>query len=196
MTRKVCCALCFALAAMASVRAFSKSEAAAKPAEFQRVAKQVSRPALIGELVQPGRAPVYLFSGYECTDCDADIELLVSKASDAPLDFKRKDARRFVFPGRYSSYDDPKRLISETRAFYGSCIEGKSDVVIWVGARYARWNEKGEETRGKWDIREFIEPFENYELKQLSASAKVDASKMKTRKGCREIPGRDRLSPP
>lgn len=149
--------------------------------------------------IRSARGKTYLIlSGKDCEfeGCDANISIYVHSPEDGPM----KDSAtqvRYVHPGK--EYDVRKyieegkeELAYEGRAFWGRCLPGRGEMVIW--------HEKFKLDDGSWKRDVYIlEPGEEG-LKDTFIDKKVppisQTLKMVSGGKCREIPGISRMSEP
>lgn len=86
-------------------------------------------------------SPFVLVSGFECNDCDANRSVLVRsvKADPLPNVYSGPIPGHFAYPGRVTHYDTGA-LLTDTRLFYGRCMQGSGPVIVqfateWTFAR-------------------------------------------------------------
>lgn len=85
---------------------------------------------LIDLLVFDQGVPFILFSGRECTECDAEKQLYVHAIQDAVY-----PVLGYPYPGQHFDRES-KQLVAETRAFYGQCLTQKAEKTVLFYTRY------------------------------------------------------------
>jgi hypothetical protein len=83
---------------------------------------------VIDQLRTAHKLPYYLLSGVSCNGCDESKSIYIHSPSDGPIAGGRQP--RFDHPGRLIRRED-RTVISETRMFFGNCVPGHPDAVIW-----------------------------------------------------------------
>lgn len=144
-----------------------------------------------------------ILSGKSCDECDANISIYVHSPQDGPM--KGEEAQvRYTHPGK--EYDvrayieqGKKVLAYEARAFWGRCMPGRGDMVIW---HEKLWMEDRSFRKDVF----ILEPGEKG-LKETFISGPgwpkarklpsiSQTLKMVSGGECREIPGISRMSEP
>jgi hypothetical protein len=80
-----------------------------------------------GQLKAKGKAPYLVFTGRECSDCDAEISVFIHSPSDGAMP---EPPPEYPHPGKLFYYEN-NELIREGRAFIGQCLPEGKEGVIW-----------------------------------------------------------------
>lgn len=87
---------------------------------------------LIGELITPQADTFLLVSGWNCTDCDAEQEIILRKRGVGRSAWRETSAGDFSVPGIVTDYQDESVVVADTRLFWGVCSDAAAPVVIQV----------------------------------------------------------------
>lgn len=129
----------------------------------------------------------FIMAGKSCKDCDENISLyLLPKKGFAGSD--SIEHSRYSFPGKLLSFDD--QIVFESRAFYGECISGLSNVIVWV--------QKQQTGDGQWKESMYVIELYDQSIKETEINENlltIILNKVKESK-CFEIPERDQTTEP
>jgi hypothetical protein len=138
----------------------------------------------IGQLKTRNKAPYLLLSGRGCNECDANISIYIHSPSDGSM----KDESiqpRYDYPGKEVDFAN-NSLISESRMFYGDCLNNNNNVV---------WLQKMPNDKGKFNYSVFSVEVIADKLKETSKT--IDSLTLKNyAPKCKELQGINVTSEP
>ena len=85
---------------------------------------------LVDYLVSSEGVTFIIFSGRDCTECDAENSLYIDAIKKNTY-----DVSGYTFPGRYY-LQDSQQLLGETRVFYGQCLTPHTEVNVAFISRH------------------------------------------------------------
>ncbi|GAB3932849.1 hypothetical protein [Mucilaginibacter myungsuensis] len=84
----------------------------------------------IGQLSAGTKAPFLILAGRQCKECDANISIYVWSPDDGPMKGEAEQVR-YSYPGGMTDIVNGSTVF-ESRMFYGKCLPGNADQVIWL----------------------------------------------------------------
>lgn len=145
---------------------------------------------VVGKLRTGGKLPYYILSGVGCDGCDANTSIYIHSPSDGSMK-NEGEQQRFEYPGRELYYVD-RTLVYESRTFFGNCLAGHPDAVVWF--------EKfvGEDKNWHSDVQVAEVKSDNLVVNTINHNLpSVGEAEHAVRIGqCQEIPGTNRFSEP
>ncbi|SNZ01918.1 hypothetical protein [Flagellimonas pacifica] len=147
---------------------------------------------LIGKIILPSNT-WYLLSGKSCEQCDENISIYLFPKNREILSLENEINYddRFGYPGKVYSYED-NTLIYESSTFFGKCLQGFGDVVVWIDRSI---DESGEWIEGVYLI-QILEDKAAESRPELSYSLLEEIDKNIGEGMCFEIEEIDQVSEP
>jgi hypothetical protein len=96
--------------------------------------------AYIGQVSVLSKVPYLIFSGRDCSECDANISIYVHSPDDGELDVRRGQ-NRYLYSGMERDFETDS-LLYHSRAFYGEVLNHTKGV-IWYETRLLEDNSWG-----------------------------------------------------
>lgn len=141
--------------------------------------------SFLGSLKAPaGGSPYFLFSGKPCENCQVDREIYSIRASaEKPI--------AFVYPGKIL---DPatKKLLFESRAFFGQCLPKKRDVYVVYQTELVDRRRQRRLMNSVFIAEAGREYFQENLIEKRPPSIRPTLQLVKSKK-CKEIDGRNRF---
>lgn len=125
----------------------------------------------------------FIMAGTDCTECDENISIYI-RSPYATVENVNEQSR-YSYPGKERDYETGK-LISETRMFYGSCLDNSACVV---------WTQKYRDDKGKSTKDMFVLRPEKGSLVEMRIPYS-DSILALLKKNCRELAGSEMSSEP
>ncbi len=145
---------------------------------------------LLATIITDENIPFLLFSGRDCTECDANTSIYIHSPLEGYLD-GGGGKNSYTYPGKLYYYED-NSLLRKDRLFYGNCLSKTKKNVVWYT------NYLGEDN--KWHDQVFVVNFLNtkrenkaYEPYHSLLEKTLDYVKQGL---CKEIPGIEMSSEP
>jgi hypothetical protein len=145
---------------------------------------------VLGELPATRKLPYYILSGVGCDGCDANTSIYIHSPSDGPMKDEGTQTR-YLYPGRESSHTD-NSLVYVGRMFFGDCVAGHPDAVIWF-ERFVGSDRKWHSDVMMAEVKKDDLVVE--EIKRGMPSIREAENSVATGT-CQEIPGTNRFSEP
>jgi hypothetical protein len=146
----------------------------------------------LGRMDIPGEAPFFLVAGAECSECDAPPTVLLRSAAAGKAEIRRDLPGWYSYPGRIHGYPDTTVTLSDSRLFWGQCVQGTGYGLVQYLTEYTNGTPARstvQETRVVGDSLVNTGPLENPTLIEMTLE--------RVRSGrCKEVPPRNRPGDP
>lgn len=94
------------------------------------------QPEYIGQLPGTSKAPFLIFSGVECSDCDAGRTVLMHSPSDGVVKISRGLAGWYPYPGAVIDGTSGD-TVSNSRLFWGKCLPDRAPGMVEYATQFA-----------------------------------------------------------
>lgn len=138
----------------------------------------------VGQLQTKNKSPYLILSGRDCYECDENISIYIYSPYSGLIKGKWV-VNRYTYPGKEHDYEDNK-ILFESRMFYGSCLKGRGDSIVWIRKEH---NDKENFENSTYILEVANDDFKETILKNDSLLDEVI-------KNCNELPGIDYFPEP
>jgi hypothetical protein len=140
----------------------------------------------IGQLKSKTKAPYLILSGRSCNECDANTSIYIHSPSDGNMK-EESTQTRYTYPGKQEDYLTGQSVF-ESRMLYGSCLNNKSNCVVWV--------QKFLDEKKQWKQNAFVVEVYNDTLKEYLLESNLPDIQTMLKNGCKEVAGKVQTTEP
>lgn len=142
----------------------------------------------IGQIANSNKAPFLIFSGRECSECDANISIYIHSPANGHLNVQNGE-NRYGFPGTIRDYEN-NQPVSRSRVFYGQVLPDIKGVI---------WYQEELTVKNTWQKSTFLVNLTDGTKKETKTKGeeKLKLTQQLVAQGlCKEIKGMDITSEP